>query len=242
MKLLIIRHGDPDYVTDTLTEKGKLEAELLAGRIAALNVAAFYVSPLGRAQETASYTLERTGRTAETLDWLREFSPRLTDEETGKKRVIWDWLPAVWTAEPAYYDKDAWCHTPVMEAAGAPAEYERVCRGLDGLLASHGYVRKDNFYTAERPNRDTVVLFCHFGVECVLLGHLFGVSPMTLWHGTCALTTSVTTLVTEERREGAAYFRMNGFGDVSHLTSAGIEPSFSARFCETFDDQSERHD
>ncbi len=242
MKLLIIRHGDPDYVTDTLTEKGKLEAGLLAERIAALNVAAFYVSPLGRAQETASYTLEKMGRRAQTLDWLREFSPRMLNPETGKKRVIWDWLPAIWTAEPAYYDKDAWCRTPVMEEAGVPAEYERVCKGFNELLASHGYVRNGNYYTAERPNRDTIVLFCHFGVECVLLAHLFGVSPMVLWHGTCALTTSVTTLVTEERREGIAYFRMNGFGDVSHLTSAGTEPSFSARFCETFDDQSERHD
>ena len=30
MRLIFIRHGDPDYVHDTLTEKGKREAELLA--------------------------------------------------------------------------------------------------------------------------------------------------------------------------------------------------------------------
>ena len=28
MRLLIIRHGDPDYVRDSLTEKGRREAEL----------------------------------------------------------------------------------------------------------------------------------------------------------------------------------------------------------------------
>ena len=32
MRLIFIRHGDPDYVHDTLTEKGKREAELLAQR------------------------------------------------------------------------------------------------------------------------------------------------------------------------------------------------------------------
>ena len=34
MRLLIIRHGDPDYTNDSLTEKGKREAELLSDRIA----------------------------------------------------------------------------------------------------------------------------------------------------------------------------------------------------------------
>ena len=33
MKILIIRHGDPDYTIDSLTEKGKTEAELLSDRI-----------------------------------------------------------------------------------------------------------------------------------------------------------------------------------------------------------------
>ena len=30
MRILLIRHGDPDYEHDTLTEKGRREAELLA--------------------------------------------------------------------------------------------------------------------------------------------------------------------------------------------------------------------
>ena len=58
MQLVIVRHGDPDYVHDTLTEKGWREAELLADRLSSLEVAGFYVSPLGRAKDTASLTLE----------------------------------------------------------------------------------------------------------------------------------------------------------------------------------------
>lgn len=34
MKLLFIRHGDPDYEKDSLTEKGWHEAELLGQRMA----------------------------------------------------------------------------------------------------------------------------------------------------------------------------------------------------------------
>ena len=64
---------------------------------------------------------------------------------------------------------------------------------------------------------------------------------MVLWHGTAAAPTSVTTLYTEERKEGIASFRMQSYGDVSHLLKAGMEPSFAARFCETWDDWTERH-
>ena len=59
MKLLFIRHGDPDYEKDSLTEKGWHEAELLGQRMANTPVTAFYVSPLGRAKDTASKTLQK---------------------------------------------------------------------------------------------------------------------------------------------------------------------------------------
>ena len=242
MKLYIVRHGDPDYANDSLTERGRREAELLADKFEKMDFAAIYLSPLGRARETAEATLRRLGRTGETRDWLREFAPTRFDPDLGHPTILWDWLPQKWTAEKAFYDREAWMHVPVMEEAGAPAEARWVYEGLDALLAQHGYVHDGELFRAERPNRDSIVFFCHFGVECVILGHLLGISPMPLWHGTCALTTSVTTLVTEERRQGIASFRMCSFGDVSHLTAAGQEPSFSARFCETWDCAEERHD
>ena len=242
MKLLIIRHGDPDYEKDSLTETGWREAELLANRLKTMDIAAFYVSPLGRARDTATPTLNQMHRSAETLDWLREFPPHRMDADIGRQTPLWDWLPGTWTKESRFYDKDAWYRVPVMEQAGAEEEYRRVAAGLDALLEQHGYRRNGMIYDAVRPNRDTIVLFCHFGLECVLLSHLIGASPMVLWHGTCAAPTSVTTVITEERRQGIASFRMSSFGDVSHLTAAGEEPSFSARFCETWDCRAERHD
>ena len=62
MKLLFIRHGDPDYEIDSLTEKGWKEAALLAERVSQLEVKTFYVSPLGRARDTASLTLQKMNR------------------------------------------------------------------------------------------------------------------------------------------------------------------------------------
>ena len=65
---------------------------------------------------------------------------------------------------------------------------------------------------------------------------------MVLWHGLCAAPSSVTTLTTEERREGIASFRMNSYGDVSHLYAKGEESAFAARFCEMYTNENERHD
>ena len=49
----------------------------------------FYVSPLGRARDTAAYTLERMHREAEVLPWLKEFSGKYPDPETGKAPECW---------------------------------------------------------------------------------------------------------------------------------------------------------
>ena len=75
MKLIFIRHGDPDYRNDSLTEQGEREAKLLAPRIPKLNAKEYYVSPMGRAQRTAQIAMEGLSETPETLWWLEEFSP-----------------------------------------------------------------------------------------------------------------------------------------------------------------------
>lgn len=244
MRFLIIRHGDPDYVKDSLTEKGWREAELLADRISKLQVAAFYVSPLGRAKDTASLTLKKMNQTAVECDWMQEFPPRINrpDVEGRRMTLAWDWLPQDWTAQEEYFLRDKWMDTPTMREGKVGEAYDYVIRNFDALTADHGYVREGEYYRVERRNRDTIVLFCHFGLECVLLSRLMNVSPMILWHHTCAAPSAVTTVITEERREGKASFRMSAFGDTSHLYVGYEEVSLSARFCETYDDWDERHD
>ena len=239
MKILIIRHGEPDYKHDSLTKKGCKEAKLLAQKMDGFNVKAFYLSPLGRAQKTASYTLKRQKRTGETLDWLQEFRGSVKRAD-GSDTCCWDRLPCTFTQDEIYYS-DRWHAGDLYRGTNVKAEYDKVCEGLDALLAKHGYIHEGRHFRVENSNHDTIVLFCHFGVESVLLSHLFGISPMVFWHNTVALTSSVTTLITEERQKGIAIFRMCGFSDIGHLYAGGEKPSFQARFCECFEDDT-RHD
>lgn len=242
MKLLLIRHGDPDYEHDSLTEKGFREAKYLSRRLSSLDIKSVYVSPLGRAKDTAAPTLEKINQKAEECEWLREFAPRIHRPDREEKIICWDWLPKDWTGQDAFYDKEKWRQTEVMREGGVDAEYEWIVHSFDELLKKHGYVRDGKYYQVVQGNAHTLAFFCHFGLECVLLSHLLGISPMVLWHGACAAPSSVTTLVTEERRKGIASFRMTGFGDISHLYAAKEEPSTAARFCEQFENKDERHD
>lgn len=237
MKLIIVRHGDPNYVIDSLTKRGKKEAKLLAKRLCKIDTDYYFCSPLGRAKKTASYTLKAVGKKAETLPWLTEFEGKV--KQNGLAVQCWDRMPSAWTCDERYYT-DKWHETEQMKELDVKTKYDRVCSGIDSLLKEHGYEHNGKIFNVKNSNHDSLVLFCHFGVECVILSHILGVSPMPLWHNFVALPTSVTTLITEEREEGTASFRIQQFGDISHLYKGGLEPSFAARFCECFDDDT-RH-
>lgn len=243
MKMLLVRHAEPDYEHDTLTEKGWREAGFLAQRLAQIPTKAYYVSPLGRARDTASLTLKAVNRTAEKCPWLREFdAPIQRPDVSDHKMIPWDWLPQDWTTEERFFHYDQWHQVPAMLENNVKGEYDLVTGELDRLLERHGYRREGHYYRSICSNNDTIVLFCHFGVSCVLLSHLLNVSPMVLWHGCCSAPSSVTTAVTEERREGIASFRILEFGDISHLYANGETPSFAGRFRECSQNNWERRD
>lgn len=241
MKILIVRHGDPDYEIDGLTERGKLEAELLSQRLIKERNPQFYCSILGRARLTIAPTLEKMGAAAEYCDWLREFGyERVAAPDGNREHLAWDMMPAWMRDFPALYLPNEWKNVPMIRDSGVASAYDHVTASFDSLLEKHGYVREGNIYRVARSNHDTLILVCHFGLGAVLLSHLLNCSPYSLWQNTVMLPTSVTTLYTEEREKGLAAFRCAGLGDVSHLYAKGVEPSFSGRFCECFEDDT-RH-
>ena len=160
MRFIIVRHGDPDYSIDSLTSKGWKEAELLSDRLTKLDVKNFYCSPLGRAKDTAKATLKKLNRKAKTLDWAREFEGKV--KINGETKGAWDRLPREWTDNPAFYNPQDWIKTPLMQSGNVERKYQKVCKGVDKLLAEHGYVHNGNVFEVQNSNHDTIVLFCHF--------------------------------------------------------------------------------
>lgn len=259
MRIVFIRHGDPDYAHDSLTENGKIEASLLAEHISLfeLDQGDFYVSPLGRAQDTARYVLNKLGKTAEVLDWLREFpasvdindSPEMQRAYPDTHKVgdryerhfIMDMMPSYWTTHEEYYDRKRWREAEIVNHCEVETVYEHVTKELDRFLEKYGYVREGRYYRVEKETDITITCFCHLGIICALLSHLWSVSPFVLWQSLALAPTSVTEVYTEEREQGIACFRAVRLGEITHLRIGKVKPSFAGRFCEVYSNTEERH-
>ena len=82
--------------------------------------------------------------------------------------------------------------------------------------------------------RDTIALFCHFGISMAVLGVLTDCSPLVLWHRALSLPSSLTEVVTEERVSGEVSFRVTRLGDIAHLESNEEKRSTAGLFPECF--------
>ena len=89
MLLYIVRHGEPNYETDCLTENGRLQAEAVGKRIAASGIDVIYSSPMGRARETAAPACRLLGLPCNIEDWTHEVEDdRLTPYPDGVMKSI----------------------------------------------------------------------------------------------------------------------------------------------------------
>ena len=260
MRLIFIRHAEPNYELNTLTEKGFREAGLLAHRTSDWAVTQVYCSPLGRAKDTAAPTLKALEKEAIELEWLREFydpiDPALHPFHAS---IAWDFSPEYLNEHPELFDPIRWKSAEIMQSGRIGERYDEVCRLFDELLASYGYRRNGLRYDSDpthipsdaymrydghtleymKENRadytdTTLVFFCHLGIMKVLMSHLINVSPVVLWHGFCTAPASVTILNAEERIPGQAYFRCQVCGDTAHLREAGEPVSFYGAFAAPF--------
>ena len=234
MRILLIRHAEPDYRIDGLTAKGRIEAEWLGRRMERYDLRDIYVSPLNRAKETASYTLRRLGREAEVLPWLAEFRGRFPDPVTGASRLPWDLPPRIWSAWPGILDPGDWVRAPAFAGSDVPVIWEETKAGVDALLGRYGFRKDGPVWIGKKNTGDTIALFCHFGISMAILAYLFDLSPMGLWHRCCCLPSSLTEVVTEERVRGEISFRMTKLGDLTHLEANGEPRSTAALFPECY--------
>ena len=244
MRIIFVRHGEPDYRTDSLTEKGKREAELLAKRAKNWKIKDAYVSPFGRAQETAAPTLKALNMEATTMPWLREYSYQVENKVCDRMSCPWDFIPSQVYEDPKMTSIDEWMSVgPNVTNPDVEANYPIVIEGLDKLIEKYGYercgkyyIRKDGrerfiqstvkdkcFCTAddlpEDDSEPTILVVCHFGIICLMLSHLLNIPFELLTHGFILPTSSVTIVNTEERWSNEVSFRVQAMGDCTHLIS-----------------------
>ncbi len=240
MRIIFVRHGDPDYENDCLTKRGKIEAQKAALRLNKLPIKKVYSSPMGRAYETALAYVKLSGLPIKVCDFLKELPCKHLTYD-GKEFDFRDRLISDLSSDPTIYDINTWESNENIANSDFPKIIADIDKGIDSILEENGYKRNGNIYDVVRPNHDVIVIFAHFGLISAALSHILNISPELLWHYFVCRPSSVTTLWSEERREGQAIFRCSAYGDTTHLDD-DLNPNLSGQFCECYLDKESRHD
>ncbi len=227
MDLLFARHGHPDYATDSLTATGHAEAAALAVALDAYRLDRIYVSSMGRALETAAYTLQRRRQEAIVCDWLREVDGRYGYQEDevpdwgpGDPRLsAYELHPAALFARPASFSYEAW-QGEVPYGPWLRPRFDALQRSFDALLAQEGYEREGLRYRVRESNQRTLAFFCHDGVMRGLLSHLLYIPLPAALSLLIHETTGLTLLRTVEDN-GYAVFRMVFVNNAEHKRNGG---------------------
>lgn len=226
MRIYLIRHADPDYAKDNLTEAGHLEAKALAQRMEREGLTHLFTSPLGRARATMGYTAERTGLPHEVLPWTRELGIQAPSRH-NVKLAAWDLHGEILRRQLHRHDPKNGDLPEALEAPDIRDALTMIRENSDRFIAGLGYEREDGVYRIKIPNTFRIALFCHGGFGLTWLSTLLELPLSLTYAGFFLPPSSVTTILMDERSSEFATPRVIGMGDVSHLYAAGlpVQPS-----------------
>ena len=170
MRILFIRHGEPNYEKDCLTGSGRRQAEAVAARLAGEGIEAVFASPMGRALETARPTARRLGLPVAVLDFMHEIDwggPNIP--ENGHPWTLGDRMIADEGYDFLTHD---WREHPYFRENVATEYYAMIADRFDGFLAAQGYVREGTRYRCGTDRERTIALFSHGGSGACALSRL----------------------------------------------------------------------
>ena len=231
MLLYIVRHGDPIYETDTLTERGRLQAEAVGKRMLDAKIDRIFSSPMGRAKETADPACRLLGIEKEIEPWTHEIGDeRLTPFPDGV-------MKSISVVQNTYY----------LENGNIDLTYENSydCTGINQsemkkavayikengreFLERLGYREENGVYRIIEPNESRVALFCHAAFARAWLSTLLHVPLHIMWASFDYTHTGVTVLEFKNNENGITAPKCLVLSDLSHLYSAGLDLRYNNR-------------
>lgn len=223
MLLYIVRHGHPDYATDSLTERGWLQAEAVGKRLAATGIDQVYASPMGRARQTAEPTCRLLDLPCQIEPWAHEVQDeRLTEEPYGKPI-------SVTMVQNTYYRENGGIDLPYdrayeavgFRASGMKDAVAYIEEGGRDFLERLGYKEENGVYRILRANEDKVALFCHSIMARAWISTLLHIPIHMMWAGFHYTHTGVTVLEFRNNADGFTAPKCLCYSDMSHLYAHG---------------------
>ena len=231
MLLYIVRHGDPIYETDSLTERGKKQAEAVGKRMYDAKIDRIFSSPMGRARETADPACRMLGIEKSIEAWTHEIGDeRLTPFPDGK-------MKSITLLQNTYYLENENIHLPyerAFECTGisqsnmqAAIRYIETC-GKD-FLERLGYREENGVYRILRNNEEKVALFCHGAFAKAWLSVLLHIPLHIMWASFDYTHTGVTVIEFRNNSNGVTAPQCLCFSDISHLYAADLDLRYGNR-------------
>lgn len=230
MLLYIVRHGQPIYGPDTLTELGRKQAEALADRFAIHGLDRIFSSPMGRARETAQPTADRLGLPVRIEHWTREIWPELTlTMPDGSPHFCMDLYPDTYRSAENKTLGEYWHTMPCLNSIAGKQAWARVVRYSDNFFMRLGYKREtDGVYRIVKPNDERVALFCHAGFSLTWLPHLLCIPPHLFWAAFDITHTGVTLLEFKNNESGVCTPKCLMLSDMSHILNSGLNYEYNS--------------
>ena len=178
MRIIFVRHGEPNYALDCLTPLGQKQAQACGERLKEEYIDVIYSSPYGRALETAQASSQALGLPVHILDFMHE----ITWGSKDGSALFADGHPWDMSAEMARQGWDLtrtdWREHPFFRNNRATDEYDRVAGQFDEWMATLGYIRHGAYYRCQRENdrQFTVALFSHGGSSAAAMARLFNLT------------------------------------------------------------------
>ena len=228
MILYIIRHGDPIYETDSLTEKGKLQAEAVGKRMLHERIDRIFTSPMGRARMTAQPACRMLNLEYSVEEWAHEIEDeRLTTFPDGTKKSI-SLVPTNYFRENGGIDAD--CVTAfdsqVIKSTQMKSKLDYIEKHGNEFLERLGYKAEGGVYRILRKNEERIALFCHSALARAWLSVLLHIPINMMWSDFDYAHTGVTVLSFENFDSGRTSPCLLTYSDLSHLYKEGLEVTY----------------
>ncbi|MBR4865476.1 MAG: histidine phosphatase family protein [Clostridia bacterium] len=226
MKMYFVRHGHPDYRSDSLTELGHKQAQLAAERLSEIPLEKIFASTKGRAIQTAEYTAKKFDLPITLCDYMQE--------------LRWDSLDG----EPVLANGHPWAITDIYASEGktlqipdwqdtlpySNTQLVKCCRdiadGIDALLAEQGYTREGEYYrVSAEPTAKNIAMFSHAGASAAAFSHLFNI-PFPAMCGLLHVGFTAITVVEFAEKNGERIYPKLISSDIHHVKSLGDEVFF----------------
>ncbi len=232
MLLFILRHGDPIYYPDSLTEKGHLQAAALAKRLALYGIDKLYTSPLIRARQTAKPTEILLNKTARVEEWASESkaAESFCMNDNGTNTWIFHSSLKNRMREPSVIERGLkWYEDPMFSTINGKEGYERLLDASDEFLARHGFIhdRINHRYEAENSNDERIAMFCHQGFGLSWLGTMLDIPLPTAWTTMDFTHTGMTVVEFAPDKNGWCIPRILTLSNDSHLYREGLPTKYN---------------